>query len=595
MFFNSRRVKRWMIAAMGMLALTMALSAIAQTASLAPNQLGSGQLPSGYSRITFTLANGNWTGAIHLPAKPRNGDQVEIISTALYPSSLSNFRTDLPIKSLDIRNGDRFLLTYLSGADAWTISGSGIAYLSPNDSGADMSGKSKRITVYTMADANWLRLPILPSHANDGDLLLVRSRATYTASIDSSRTMYASTMRLATGDSYAFKYLSAFGKWVLIDATTRQVNARTDIPTPATARTSMQLYDGSWVGSVRLPAQAGDRDRIRISSTATWNSRIENSGNAPTEPMQLKRGQAYEFMYVKERQRWVSTSAPDTYYLARNLPNGVVPSLTTPRTFIDVGDANFWWYLSLPDQQAPGTRVVVRTSAQYGFQVIGSGIRHAMSTGEMTAFVVDGSRKWKRETVTIDLLLLYSDKAAAKFGESAMRAHLLESFALTNEALENSGANFRFRAKSIRKIEASSSWKDLGGPLRDLRDHPRAQAWRNELRADGIYYVGTEEGCGLAWIHSSADYMVATGSTNCGTTVMRHELGHNMGLAHGGESSSYNQGDVRFGTIMAGNGIPFYATPDRYDPATGIPLGTPDRIDATRAMNEFSKQVANYR
>ena len=122
-----------------------------------------------------------------------------------------------------------------------------------------------------------------------------------------------------------------------------------------------------------------------------------------------------------------------------------------------------------------------------------------------------------------------------------------------------------------------------------------AQAWRNELSADGIYYVGTEDGCGLAWVRASAYNMVATGSTNCGTTVMRHELGHNMGLVHGGESSSYNQGDVRFGTIMASNAIPFYATPNRYDRATGIPLGMPGRIDAVRAMNEFSMQATNYR
>lgn len=492
MVFSMRRAKRWIVTALGMLALGVALSATAQTASLTTNKLGSGQLPSGYSRINFALANGDWTGVVRLPSAPRNGDQVEISSSASYASSLGSFQSELPIKKLDIFSGDRFLLTYSSSRKAWTLSGSTVAYLSPNDTGTDMSGKAKRITVYTMADGNWVPHPRLPECANDGDIAVVRSQATYVATIDSSRTMYASTMRLAAGDRYVFVYRSQFGKWVLTDAITRQVSARSDLPAPLTARTSMQLYDGSWVGGIRLPAQAGDRDRIRIISTATWNSRIENTANAPTEPMQLKRGQAYEFMYVKERQRWIRMSAPDTYYLARNLPNGVIPPLTTPRTFIDVGDANFWWHLWLPDQQAPGTRVVVRTTAQHGFQVVGSGVRHDLSSGETVAFVVDSSHRWRRETATVDLLLLYSDKAAAKFGESAMRAHLMESFALTNDALENSGANFRFRVKDVRKIAARGNWKDLGAPLRELRDHPpgpgvaqRAARRRHLLRRHG--------------------------------------------------------------------------------------------------------------
>ena len=204
MVFSMRRAKRWIVTALGMLALGVALSATAQTASLTTNKLGSGQLPSGYSRINFALANGDWTGVVRLPSAPRNGDQVEISSSASYASSLGSFQSELPIKKLDIFSGDRFLLTYSSSRKAWTLSGSTVAYLSPNDTGTDMSGKAKRITVYTMADGNWVPHPRLPECANDGDIAVVRSQATYVATIDSSRTMYASTMRLAAGDRYVF-------------------------------------------------------------------------------------------------------------------------------------------------------------------------------------------------------------------------------------------------------------------------------------------------------------------------------------------------------------------------------------------------------
>ncbi|WP_177218845.1 M12 family metallo-peptidase [Dyella marensis] len=595
MIFLHRRAKRWLLPAITMASVSMAFATSAQTASLSPNQLGSGQLPSGYSRITFALANRNWTGAILLPTSPRNGDQVEISSSAAYPSSLDNFRAALPIKKLDIRSGDRYLLTYSSSAKAWSVSGDTVAYLSPNDTSADMSGKAKRITVYSLGNGNWLPQVNLPSSAGDGDLAVIRSSAAWTAAINPGRLMYASSMQLATGDYYVFKYLSHFGKWILMDATTRHVSARRDIPVPATARTSMMLYDGSWSGSIRLPAQAGDRDQIYLSSRATYDSVIENTGNAPTESMQLKRGQAYEFMYVKEKQRWIILSSPDTRYQARDLRNGWLPGLVTPRTFVDFADANWVPSLRLPDGQLPGSRVVVRTNALYSFDVVSDGLQYRMSQGETVAFVVNASRRWTRETTTIDLLLLYSDKAAAKFGESVMRAHLLESFALTNEALENSGANFRFRTKAVRKFASPKHWTSLGDAENELRSDSVAQAWRNELRADGIYYVGTEDGCGLAWVRSSPYNMVAAGSMNCGTAVMRHELGHNMGLNHGGGSRSYNQGYSYFGTIMGGNSIPYYSTPDRYDHGTGIPLGIPGQIDGVRAMNEFSGQAASFR
>lgn len=88
--------------------------------------------------------------------------------------------------------------------------------------------------------------------------------------------------------------------------------------------------------------------------------------------------------------------------------------------------------------------------------------------------------------------------------------------------------------------------------------------------------------------------MAAVGSIYSSTRVMRHELGHNMGISHGGESTSYDQGYSDLGTIMGGNDIGFYSTPNRYT-RDGRALGVKNKIDAVRAMNEFSATVANYR
>jgi hypothetical protein len=90
--------------------------------------------------------------------------------------------------------------------------------------------------------------------------------------------------------------------------------------------------------------------------------------------------------------------------------------------------------------------------------------------------------------------------------------------------------------------------------------------------------------------------MIGSGSINCSTAVMRHEFGHNMGLHHGGEGGAYyGQGYSPVATIMGGNAIAYYSTPRRYTSDYGIPMGIVNRIDAVRAMNEFSATVAAYR
>lgn len=76
---------------------------------------------------------------------------------------------------------------------------------------------------------------------------------------------------------------------------------------------------------------------------------------------------------------------------------------------------------------------------------------------------------------------------------------------------------------------------------------------------------------------------------------MRHELGHNMGLEHGGKTESINQGYGLLSTIMAGNAIPYYSTPERYTADYGIPMGIPGKIDGVQAMNGISAAVAAYR
>lgn len=134
-----------------------------------------------------------------------------------------------------------------------------------------------------------------------------------------------------------------------------------------------------------------------------------------------------------------------------------------------------------------------------------------------------------------------SRSTVARLGEEVMKNRLIEGLNLTNEALENSGANFLHRMRGLKQIIAKESWTTLGDPAHDLRDDPTVQGWRDNLKADGVYYEGTEDGKGSSWVRRGGAFsMVATGSIDLPATVMRHQLGQSMGLRQGGRSDSYS-------------------------------------------------------
>lgn len=199
--------------------------------------------------------------------------------------------------------------------------------------------------------------------------------------------------------------------------------------------------------------------------------------------------------------------------------------------------------------------------------------------------------------VTIDLLILYSHKNVERLGEAAARKRLVDGYILSNQALENSGATFRFRMVGLEKLQ-TPNWGSLNTALSSVLKYGPVPKLREDYGADAVYYEGTESGCGLAYVKSGINNMVASGTLACPTTVMRHELGHNMGCGHGTTNPNYT-GGMAIGwsperTCMGGNSIPYFSTPNRTNPASGKVIGFANRVDATRAMSEFAPTVAAY-
>lgn len=169
----------------------------------------------------------------------------------------------------------------------------------------------------------------------------------------------------------------------------------------------------------------------------------------------------------------------------------------------------------------------------------------------------------------------------------------------TNSILENSGANFRYRSVATKELKRKENWDTYSEVLNGVKNDLNAKKMADDVKADGTYYlVNLKDGnvAGRAWLKADKEYMVAASkysSDDWSLNTVAHELAHNMGVQHAGESTSYNQG-LKNKTVMGEGPYPFYSTPHRYT-RDGEPLGIEGKIDAVRTMNERSAQVAAFR
>jgi len=573
----------------------------AQTYS-SPNQLGSGKLPGTFDSLVFTLGDGNWTSQISLPALAKDKARIKIVSNATWGAQVLQDHSDVPLPALSLLTGQTLEYTYSAAAQRWEIVVPTV--WPPNTGGTfSLSSNTQRVQRAAMRDGAWAQALNLPTTAPDGAVLLVKSSATWTSRIDPSQVLHASTMPLRTKDEYAFVFNAKLSKWLLNkgpeSTPSLSLLRNGQLPVPATALTSLSLPAGTQATTLRLPTSAGDRDRVVIRSSAQARSTIDNRNVQGLGTMTVGLNESYEFMWNAEAATWTPLKMPRTLINTATLSSTVksatsfamLPPVQTPVTeVVALESSQAENQVQLSNKALVGDRVVVRSALPGGLLVAyaqgNMANMYRVGKDEEVAFVkvADG---WSQETETIRILLTYGQGVSAQFGAQAASARQLESLRLTNEALENSGARFRFQAAGLMQVP------NLGNTLGDAinlgRSNVGIQAERQRLLADAVYYEGVESGCGLAWVNStpSTINMLASGSTACGTTVMRHELGHNMGLSHG-------NGVVP--TVMSGNAVPSFATPRRFDPALRVHLGHGASVpDEVTPMDKNAPAVARFR
>jgi hypothetical protein len=561
---------------------------------LSPNQIGGGNVPGTYANVVFSVYDGNWTPQIRLPAVADDKAQIKLVSDAGYGTQVLQAHTDIPLPALSLSRGQTLQYQYSSSQKRWEIVGPTV-WAPNNGSTMNMATTTHRVMRARMGDGAWAPAINLPASAVDEAILLVSSSATWNSRIDPSHVMHASTMPLRNTDEYTFVFNQRLGKWVLRQSPETTLTLRNlqqgQLPTPTAALTRLNLPAGTAATNLRLPTRAGDRDRVLITSNSDARTTIANNNVQGVGNMSIGKGQTYEFMWNAAANTWAIMHAPRTQIALQSLQSGVLSSLNTPVTEVLAWDGNWRSSFALPRQALSGDRVTVKSSATWSFAVEDGGTagfgRHTITTGDDVTFVRVGTA-WQRETDTIRILLTYSQGVTTQLGSKAARARQIESLRLTNESLENSGATFRFQIANL--MEVPTLGNDMGTSLRTSLTHAQIQNERNRVKADAVYYEGVEGPyCGLAYVNvnPSAHTMSAVGGTGCGTTVMRHELGHNMGLPHG---------DGVVPTVMSGNGVPFFATPKRFDPTLRVHMGHgAQRPDEVTFMNNNASSVSRFR
>ncbi|ALN79831.1 metallo-peptidase M12B Reprolysin-like family protein [Lysobacter antibioticus] len=588
----------------GLFATLFAINAAAT--DLSPSAVGGGDIPGDYASIDFYISKDDWASTLTLSNSAADQSTVTIHSSTGKTSNLIAGNTDYPLTSMTIYKDDHVTFVYQAAKQRWVVTAPSYT---PNSNGGSGNMPSPAVGKYTrfdIADGDWAQAITLPASAPDNSVLAVGSTASWGSKISSQNLQFASTFNLRAGDQYVFVYQTKFQRWFSVKTPVTTLNAGsigTQMPAPVVPNTEIKFANGNWTPNLTLPATAGDRDRISVISDATWLATIGNQNLATTSTLKLFPGARYDFIFIKENNHWALQSSPNVLLTPNTLGSDQLPDMRTPLVRFNTLDGNWSKKIFLPVNAQAGDEVIVKSDATFGFEVTGQSTAFGtlpVSTGETVRFVRDSAGRWAQDTRVITILLTYSDRAVARVGEIGEKMRLLEGLRLTNEALENSKANFY--AKSVGFLKHQLAETSLSDALNAAQTDQTVLAARQQLGADAFYYEdyynATAASCGLGVLSvTQREAMVGIGALECGTTILRHELAHNMGIAHANENNgatAYAKGYHMTKEIMNDNVIPYYSNPRIYTPDYGVAMGIENEIDAVRAMNERSKTVSEF-
>ncbi|AXI03965.1 zinc-dependent metalloprotease family protein [Aquirhabdus parva] len=592
-----------------LLVLAVAATTVYAATTLSPNQNNqSGTIPSGYDDLIFQLSNGNWVPNLTLPLTAKDGAKLSITSSAGYDSQLDATRSDVPVAQITVKAGNTFNFIFSLASGKWQLQSK---VYTPNANGAVMPvpATTDFLSTYKLADANWVPEVTLPASAVDGQFVSVQSTATWASKINTQNVLFPSSFTVKTGDRYYFRYVAALSQWVPESSPTRVISPAALGSQTASTITSpineVTLTDTDLMAAISLPASANDRDQVIVKSATDRVVHINNAHTNTLATLNVKRGDQYTFRYIADKAYWIVQSSPTPLFQLKDVPSGQLPATATPVTEVKAADANWQPTLQLPLTAQEGDRVILRSTATYSVNVVSGSLAERVYTGENVRFIYNAQHQWQRETRLITMLLTYNSAVLTTLGDSAAKLKMIESLRLANEGAENSHLNYYVKqVGGLFQRDLVVPDQDLLTALSVAKSDAAILNERKRVKADAVAYFGRESisACGWANVYADVRSMYTANDLGCGVTVMRHEFGHNMGSNHNTTHEEavathylgYGFAHPLGSTIMGGNSLPYYSSPDVYSPQYGVRLGVANEVDASQVLNGHSAAVSDF-
>lgn len=603
------------------------------TVALTPNQNnGSGQIPSGYSDITFTLSRYNKVDQVYLPSTPAIGDKVTIVNDNYSGYTLDTSNTDIPLESLQVYGSTEqksYTFDYNPYQRGWSFKPNSVA-LTNNIIPITTVPK---IYAVTINDANWqseFDFAVHPTKEDkylDHHLVKVVSTASKPVSIKSNNTLYpGGSFVLNKYESLWFEYLPRVQKWVRVGFDMGIRNPIAQLPTIFDSR----LYTTYLKGSVQdhvLPSVAADRAEAFLGSSSidtenptiskvntsypvklmTWDLKDKNTDR--TIELFTKNKTLIHYMYLADRQHWVPLSLKPADYSSRivHRSTNVIDYIASPLAYVKFDNSNYVSDFNISVVGGYPHAVILENTTNRSINVaLGQGRSEKLLPGERARFQYDSNGfNPVKVSHTIDLLLVNSPEVSNAIGASAAKIRLLEAVALTNQISENSNANMYLRVAGY--LEYAVNGVDLTGDISEVMENTTIQTERARLGADGIYFQSANsDACGWAILRSDGPRrMIAAVNYACSIVVMAHEVGHNLGLVHTGTITTYpldqfQQGfmsnEVGITTLMDSWGaeLPYYSNANLYHPRYLIRLGNDVDSDSVKQINRYAPIVSAF-
>lgn len=280
-------------------------AASAAEAYLSPNTNGgSGALPSGYTKLFFDMANGDWTHEVTLPATPRDGDAVILSSMAANSSRLkAEGAAFADLAYLPVQAGSEFRLVW-NGADKRWDAGTGVSsrqLVGKNVAADRIPGSSHTLTQMVLRDGFHVGTISLPQLAPYGAVVVVSNRATWGTTIDGAQLAGGASQVCHSHNECGYVY-NADGKWHARRGRAHmQPPTQPQLPTLATRWTDLVLNgpaeDITTPQRLMLPTDGIEGDILQASDRSNSGYYRLSGHSLGSEPV--------TFRYNAQRRSWV--------------------------------------------------------------------------------------------------------------------------------------------------------------------------------------------------------------------------------------------------------------------------------------------------